>query len=78
MTRSEAEQERAELAAGHPDRATHSFILSERDGDWTVAKVALPPSLAAGATPGEPGTAEPLHDHSGTRLPGGIPNWSAL
>ncbi len=63
------------MAAEHPDRATHSFILSERDGVWTVAKVALPPGS------GPSGTAlserQPLHDHDPTDLPGSLPNNAA-
>ena len=75
MERLEAEQLRDKLAAEHPDHQTHSFILSERDGDWTVAKVALPPGLAS------PGTALdkqlPVHDHAPTDLPGGVSNNAA-
>lgn len=33
----------AELAAEHPDRDTHQWIPRERDGDWQVVKVPLPP-----------------------------------
>ena len=65
------------MNAEHPDRETHSFILSERDGVWTVAKVALPPIPVAGRRPGGPNAPAPLHDHNGPRLPGGLPNWSA-
>lgn len=76
MTRPEAEQIRDRLSATHPDRTTHSFILSERDGEWTVAKVALPPSANPGS--GVPTSKEPstLHEHEDGRLPGGIPNWT--
>lgn len=65
------------MSAEHPDRETHSFILSERDGVWTVAKVALPPGSGGPPRPAVPGAPKPLHDHDGTRLPGGVPNWSA-
>lgn len=61
------------MSAEHPDRDTHSFILSERDGVWTVAKVALPPTSGGPPHPTVPGQ-EPLHDHDGTRLPGGVPH----
>jgi hypothetical protein len=76
MERPEAEALRAELAAGHPDRATHSFILCERDGDWSVAKVAVPPG-AAGVAPGMAGGPQPVHDHGPGDLPGGLPPHSA-
>ena len=70
MERAEAEQLRAKLAAEHPDRATHSFILTERDGDWTVAKVALPPGLdVAGTLTNAP---QATHDHEPNTLPGGV------
>ncbi len=75
MERSEAEQMRDRLAAEHPDRETHSFILSESDGIWTVAKVALPPALGpAGAELSGP---QPVHDHDPSSLPGRLPNNSA-
>lgn len=51
MQRPEAERLRAQLSSEHPDRATHSFVLSERDGEWQVAKVALPPTAKATGTP---------------------------
>lgn len=76
MTREEAEQLRTRLTAEHPDRATHSFILSEHDDDWTVAKVALPPGPEAATAPTD-GAPSPLHDHAPGSLPGGLPNWSA-
>lgn len=75
MERTEAEDLRDRMSSEHPDRETHSFILSERDGEWTVAKVALPPADAAGA-PGVAGST-PLHSHDAGKLPGGIPPWSA-
>ena len=75
MQRSEAEQLRDRMASQHPDRDTHSFILSERDGDWTVAKVALPPGGAPGA-PAMPGPS-PLHSHDAGQLPGGLPPGAA-
>jgi hypothetical protein len=74
MERAEAEKLRAELAGTDPDRATHSFILSERDGDWSVAKVAVPP--AAETAPGV-ARRQPLHDHDPTDLPGGLPPGAA-
>jgi hypothetical protein len=64
------------MSAEHPDRRTHSFILSERDGVWAVAKVALPPGSGGPPQPGAPGAPQPLHDQDGPRLPGGTPNWS--
>jgi len=70
MERAEAEQLRDRLSAEHPDRETHSFILSERDGEWTVAKVALPPTM--GLTDTALAARQPVHDHEPTSLPGGI------
>ncbi len=71
MERAEAEQLRDRMTAEHPDRTTHSFILSERDGEWTVAKVALPPGARPSGTLSE---RPPVHDHTQTDLPGYIPN----
>ncbi len=65
------------MSAEHPDRHTHSFILSERDGVWTVAKLALPPASAGGPLAGPAGAGRPPRDHDVLRLQGGIPNWSA-
>lgn len=46
MTRTEAEQRAQQLQAEHPDRATHRFFpRRSADGDWEVAKVAVPPHL---------------------------------
>jgi hypothetical protein len=70
MERAEAEQLRDRMSAEHPDRATHSFIVSERDGEWTVAKVALPPAI--GLTDSALAQRQPVHDHEPTDLPGGI------
>lgn len=76
MERPDAEKLRTELAAEHPDRATHSFILCERDDDWSVAKVAVPPGTDGG-TPGVAGGPQPLHDHDAGKLPGGLPPYAA-
>jgi hypothetical protein len=75
MTRSEAEQLRGRLLNEHPDRATHSFILSERDGVWAVAKVALVPAGAGLAGTG-PASPQPLRADA-SKGPGGLPNWIA-
>lgn len=75
MTREEAERLRDRLAREHPDRETHSFLLSAEGEQWTVAKVALPPS-AGTSVPGQPGGRQPLHGHDSTRMPGGVPNWT--
>lgn len=77
MNRSQAERLRSRMSAEHPDRETHSFILSELDGVWTVAKLALPPASASGPGGRRAGAANPPHDHHGPRPPGGIPHWSA-
>lgn len=76
MDREQAEERRARLAAEHPDRHTHSFILSESAGEWTVAKVAIPPSGDQAPTPTQKSSPEPPHGHDETKLPGGIPNWT--
>jgi hypothetical protein len=76
MERSQAERLRDRLTAEHPDRATHSFILSEQDGEWKVAKVAVPPTGNAAGTPTSP-EPEPLHGHNTGVLPGGISPWTA-
>jgi hypothetical protein len=75
MERSQAEQLRDRLSAEHPDRATHSFILSEQDGEWKVAKVAVPPASAARTTTTP--DREPLHDHGTQIMPGGVSPWAA-
>lgn len=47
MTREEAKQECARLAAEHADRETHQWHPREdADGKWSVVKIALPPSDA--------------------------------
>ena len=76
MERPEAEKLRAELSSEHPDRATHSFILCERDGDWSVAKVAVPPA-GGGVVPGAASGPQPVHDHNPGDLPGALPPHSA-
>lgn len=73
MERSEAEKVRSRMAAEHPDRATHSFVLSERDDEWTVAKVALPPGLAGDAGPRVGDQPEPLRSRDGDRPRGRLP-----
>lgn len=77
VNRFEAEEHRDRMSVEHPDRETHSFILSERDGVWTVAKVALPPVPATGRRPAAPRAATPVQHRNGPRLPGGLQNWSA-
>ena len=75
MERSEAQRLRDRMAAEHPDRRTQSFILSELDGIWTVAKVALPPGLDSSGS--ELSAPQPVHDHDPTGLPGSLPNNAA-
>jgi len=44
MTRKEAEEQCARLAAEHPDRETHQWRpRQEPNGDWSIMKIALPP-----------------------------------
>lgn len=76
MKRAEAERLRERMGAEHPDRETHSFILGERDGEWTVAKVALPARDSETAASASPTPAQ-LHDHEAGRPPGGAPPSSA-
>lgn len=75
MDRSEAEQLRDRLSSEHPDRDTHTFILSERSGEWTVAKVAVPPG--GGDAKSTAPAPEPLHEHDAGTMPGGVPPWAA-
>jgi hypothetical protein len=45
MTRAEAETEAARLAAESPHRDTHQWVpRDEGDGEWSVVRIALPPS----------------------------------
>ncbi len=51
MTRDEALSECRRLAAEHPDGATHSWLPREDDqGEWSVVKLAVPPSRPLGTT----------------------------
>jgi len=43
MTEQEAKEQCARFAAEHPDRETHRWIPTQRDGEWLVAKIGLPP-----------------------------------
>lgn len=69
MTRREAERVRERLSTEHPDRRTHSFILSELDGIWSVAKVALPALAVASGASKTPGGAR-LPNSVGDPVPG--------
>lgn len=44
MTEAEARELCARLAAEHPDRLTHQWIATQRDGEWGVAKIGVPPA----------------------------------
>lgn len=44
MTEREARNLCARLADEHPDRLTHQWIPSQRDGEWQVAKISVPPA----------------------------------
>ena len=49
MTRDEAEALCAKNASEHPDRKAAQWRAQEgRNGEWTVVKIGLPPSLATG------------------------------
>jgi hypothetical protein len=46
VTRAEAQEHCRRLAAEHPDRETHAWFAREGPpGEWSVAKVPLPPSV---------------------------------
>jgi hypothetical protein len=46
MTRTEAEQQAAQLQAEHPERDTYRFFARQSpDGEWQVAKVRVPAEL---------------------------------
>jgi len=44
MDEKQAKERCAQLAAEHPDRETHRWVpVQSKDGDWSVAKINLPP-----------------------------------
>jgi hypothetical protein len=44
MNEQQAKDQCAQLAAEHPDRETHRWVpVQGKDGDWSVAKINLPP-----------------------------------
>ena len=44
MNEQEAKNHCEQLAAEHPDRETHRWVpVQGKDGDWSVAKINLPP-----------------------------------
>jgi hypothetical protein len=48
MTRADAEVECKRLAAESPERETHRWVPREdKDGNWSVVRIALPPSAEA-------------------------------
>jgi hypothetical protein len=69
MTEQEAKEQCTQLAAEHPDRGTHRWIPTQRDGEWAVAKIGLPPPSNDGSpevraderppTPDDPRTEPP-------------------
>lgn len=75
MKREDAEQLRDKLRATHPDRETHTFMLNDEMGEWTVAKVALPPAPDPQTAPASKPSPEDRPDHyAEANLPGGVPN----
>ncbi len=45
MNEQEAKERCEQMAAEHPDRATHRWVpLEGKDGEWSVAKINLPPA----------------------------------
>jgi hypothetical protein len=45
MNEQEAKERCTQLAAEHPDRATHRWVaIQSKDGEWQVAKINLPPA----------------------------------
>jgi hypothetical protein len=46
MDEHEAKDRCAELAREHPDRETHQWVpVKSKDGDWSIAKINLPPAI---------------------------------
>jgi hypothetical protein len=44
MNEQQAKDQCARLAVEHPDRETHRWVpVQGKDGDWSVAKINLPP-----------------------------------
>lgn len=71
MDEGEARERCEQLAAEHPDRATHRWVPIEgEDGAWSVAKINLPPATqpsgtethASHADPGDPRQLPPWLD----------------
>jgi len=45
VTEQEARDQCAGLAAEHPDRETHRWVpVQAKDGNWSIAKINLPPA----------------------------------
>jgi hypothetical protein len=77
MTKAEAQRECERLARESPERETHRWILGQqRDGEWTVIKIGLPPTTPLG---GEPETRAdekpPTPDDPRSSSPRGIPGY---
>jgi len=45
MDREQARAECVRLRREHPERASHTWIPREADGDWQVVRVPLPPGM---------------------------------
>jgi hypothetical protein len=48
VTREEAQRLCEKLSREHADRQTHSWLPRERDGEWSVMKVSIPPAKDVG------------------------------
>ena len=45
VNEAEAREECNRLKREHPERATHTWIPREVDGDWQIVRVQLPPGM---------------------------------
>jgi hypothetical protein len=60
MTREEAQRECERLVKKSPERETHRWIPNQQpDGEWTVAKIGLPPVAGADGKPETRGDEKP-------------------
>jgi len=51
MTETEAKERCEQLTAEHPDRETHRWVpVQAKDGNWSIAKINLPPAKPPSGT----------------------------
>ena len=78
MTRAEAEVECKRLAAESPDRATHRWVpRDDGDGNWSVARIALPPSTEPTGTEVTADERPATADDPRTASEQNVPPWAA-